>query len=109
MNKNIEDLIKITKENPDLPIIPIVDSTIVADGAYSWWMGSFGKVFVDEYFSTEDGVFLKSKEKMEDAIYFFYGCDIDDFEEDIEEVYNKIKWKKTIIVSIELPDMNKGE
>lgn len=34
-----EKFLRLVKENPDLPIIPMVDSTVVADNDYDSWLG----------------------------------------------------------------------
>lgn len=50
-------LIQLAKEKPNLPIIPFVDSEIVADDGYAWWMGSFGNVELSSYYVSTDRVY----------------------------------------------------
>ena len=38
-----ENLLQLIKENPDLPIVPMVDQEIVADDCCTWWIGKWGK------------------------------------------------------------------
>ena len=45
---NTEKFIQLIKENPELPIVPMVDYEVVDDG-YGWWVGSFGRCCVGEY------------------------------------------------------------
>ena len=39
----INGLLELVKQNPDLPILPMVDSEIVGDDGYCRWMGSWGE------------------------------------------------------------------
>lgn len=59
--KNREELFKLMQKNPDLPVVPMVDSEIVADDC-GYWLGSWGSAEVDEYFISEraERVFFKS-------------------------------------------------
>ena len=43
-----EKFIQLVKENPELPIVPMVDSDVVCDD-YGYWVGSFGRCSVGEY------------------------------------------------------------
>lgn len=45
----LNDLLQLMKENPDLPVIPMVDSDVVAGDEYGYWMGSIGKCEVREF------------------------------------------------------------
>lgn len=45
---NTEKLLKLIKENPDLPIVPMVDSDVVSDDC-GYWLGSFGSARLGEY------------------------------------------------------------
>ena len=50
---NGKELLKLVQENQDLPIVPMVDSEIVAEDGYNWWLGSFGHSVVDSYVYVE--------------------------------------------------------
>ena len=47
--ERLEELFRLIKENPDLPILPMVDSEIVAACGYATWTGSWGRADVVEY------------------------------------------------------------
>ena len=47
---NTQKFIKLVQENPELPVVPMVDSEVVADG-YGYWLGTFGHCEVGEYTS----------------------------------------------------------
>lgn len=43
MKNNIKELLKLIKQHPDLPIVAMVESEVVADD-YGYWMGEWGNV-----------------------------------------------------------------
>ena len=104
--RNREELFRLMKENPDLPVVPMVDSEIVADDCCSYWMGSWGRCEVTEYVSGNERVFFKDDD--EDAVldgfeeYRFKWEDWPD--EKITETFNSLPWVKCIVVYINLPE-----
>ena len=79
--KNLKELFRLVKENPDLEVIPMVHSECVADDGYSWWLAGVGTPRVDEYYKTDDRVYLKS--------------DFDDLVEDFMSVkYDELPWSE---------------
>lgn len=111
------EFLRLVKQNPNLPIVAMVDSEIVADDGYSWWLGSFKSASVDEYVSVEmygDNVFY-TRDQQDEIEEHFYNRICDEWEgEELsdEEVKQKahewaesLSWKKAIIVWISLPEM----
>lgn len=106
---NSEKLLKLVQENPDLPVIPMVDSEVVADDGYTWWMGEWGISEVTEYYMGREGVHFKSDDE-EDVLTDMAGCkysmtkdgrDVYDLSDDEwNELYNSLEWKKAIVVYI---------
>ena len=47
MNDIKKELIKLISENPDLPVIPIVNTDVVAED-WGWWLGEFVNVTLGE-------------------------------------------------------------
>lgn len=45
---NYKELIELVRQNPDLPVIPMVDGELCGDD-YGWYIGSFGTAKVGEY------------------------------------------------------------
>ena len=105
MNKT-ELFLEIVKENPTLPIIAMVDSEIVADEGYAWWLGSFGESFVGHYYNNDSRVYVREHEDENDI---FEDCfcteDFDEniTDEEISKVVDNLKWIRAILVRIELP------
>lgn len=112
-----EKFLKLVKENPDLPIIPMVDGAVVADNDYGSWLGSFGDCRIDSYASLnyygEERFFTRYgdedilKEYFEEQIADELGAD--DIYECIEklarEKIEKLPWIKSIIIDIDLPEV----
>lgn len=108
MNNNITELLRLVKENPDLPILPMVDGEIVCGDEYGRWVGSFGKCRVDEYVIDKwygDGC-IQFKDDDDDRLIegiaeHKYNGTEEDYQRAEEEL--KTMWIKAIIVNIDLP------
>lgn len=109
---NIDKLLELVRENPDLPIVPMVDGELVADeGGY--WMGKWGKCEVKEYYLGEEKVHFKGDDE-EDVLCDMVDCnfcytrdgkDIYDLSDDEwDKLYQNLPWIKSIVVYIEMPD-----
>ena len=109
---NIEKLINLAKENPDLPIVPMVDGEIAAE-EYGYWMGSWGNCEVKEYYLGEEKLHFKDDDMEEvlcDMVGCHYGCDkngndiYEMSENEWNQLYQSLSWVKCIVVYINLPD-----
>ena len=68
-----EELFKLMKENPELPVIPMVCEEVVSDDCSSYWMGSWGHSEVTEYYVGREKVHFKSDD-VEDVLTDMAGC-----------------------------------
>ena len=50
--KNRDELFRLMRENPDLPVVPMVDAEICGDDS-GYWCGAWGHASVDEYLMCE--------------------------------------------------------
>ena len=110
-----EKFLRLVKENPYLPIIPMVDSAVVADDDYASWLGSFGDCRIDSYVSLkyygEEKFFTRYgdedilKEYFEEQIADELGADDECIEKLAREKIEKLPWVKAIIVDIDLPEV----
>ena len=108
--KNHDDLFKLMQENPDLPVVPMVDADIVAGDDYGRWMGSWGSASVDEYlippddrpmiFKSDDDVFDTWEQCLPEAEFEA----LPENESECRPFYDALPWVKAIIVNINLPD-----
>ena len=104
----MNELFELIKENPDLPIVPMVDAEIVGDDS-GWWLGEWGKAEVTEYYKGEERIHFKDDDE-EDVLSDLYGCkygcdwqgrDIYDLsDEEWDKLYQSIPWEKCIVVWI---------
>lgn len=118
MNDKTQVLLSLIKENPDLPVVPMVNYDVVEDG-YGRWMGSVGDCFVGEYACYRDRFYDERKE-FEEAYYydndeelckmFNYHPQLDgvsvEVEKTLDEYLHTVSDKyfnKAIIVNIDLP------
>src|SRR5690625_1872037 len=112
---NIEKLLKLSKENSGLRIIPIINKNIVQNNDFNYWLGSIDDIYIDEICQSKEKTFLRSIDE-EDLIntYIDVICDTDYYEkrindEDIKKVREKaeklikqLKWEQVIVIKIEI-------
>ena len=70
MDKNTKELLELIKENPDLPILPMVNYE-VCGGDFAYWTGYFSRPVVDEFVFDEwygDGCVRFKSDGDEDSI-----------------------------------------
>lgn len=108
--KNRAELFHLMAENPELPVVPMVDSEIVADDDYNRWRGSWGASDVEEYIIGEELIYFRDdsdlyevdkvlEEMLHKEIYETIETDAE-----AQEAYAALPWVKAIIVNIDLPD-----
>lgn len=95
-------LLDLIKENPHLPIVPMVDSEVVADTDYSWWRGCWGHARVDKYYESDEGIYFYDENDIESLIEDVMGWDWYENKTDDEalEAYRNLPWVKCIVVNI---------
>ena len=104
--QNRDELFRLMKENPDLPVVPMVDGEICGDDS-GYWMAGWGESRVDEFliceraertaFKSEDDVFGT----LEDYLSYDDFDKLPDLESENLPIYDALPWKKAIIVYIE--------
>lgn len=102
--KQTEELLTLIKENPDLPIVPIVDGEICNDD-YGWYLGSWGFCCVKEFLTREKydtfEIMWKDDDVWDTLEKYFT---IEEFnaipDSKGREVYESLPWIKAIIIRI---------
>ncbi len=105
--QNLINLFKLIKENPDLPIVPMVNYEIVADDCSMYWMASWGESRIDSYCIKDERVWYLSDDRDEIFDHFFeMPIDLSAEQEErfIENAVSSLPWIKAIMVKIELPN-----
>ena len=111
---NIETLLKLTKENPELEIVPMVDYEVCGGDDFSRWMGSFGTAKIDEFYVPEfdeERIYFKStdEDRLGDKIFDHLELNNpswsdDKLQEETDKMLSEIQWEKVITVNINTPD-----
>lgn len=106
--ENREELFGLMQENPELPIVPMVDYEIVADDS-GRWLGSWGSSYIGEYLIGEEQVHFREDDdpsEVDKVLSERYGDDYytDMTDEQEAEAYAGLPWIKAIIVNIDLPE-----
>lgn len=102
--QNREKLLRLITENPDLPIVPMVDGEIAQDDGYGRWMGAWGSCCIGEYVIGKNRVCFRDGD-IEEAITETIGWPTYEkmTERQAKEVYETLPWTKAIIVNIDMP------
>lgn len=105
-NPKLAHMLDLIRQNPSLPIVPMVDHEIVADDTWGYWMGSWGHASVASYYHGEERVYFYDENDMEDLLVEVKGWDWLDTssEEEKLKVYRELPWIKCIVVYIDLPE-----
>lgn len=113
--ENLIELFNLIRKHPDLPIVAMVDSEIVADDG-GFWLGEWGRCEIDKYIVHEDYGVIFYEQGRPDTVdifekYFDYAeCGIDEELPDeqalplMKEKIDTLDWTEAIIVYIVLPD-----
>ena len=107
--ENREELFKLMKENPELSIVPMVNSEIVEDD-FGYWVGAWGRAKIDEYFISKraERIFFKSDDDVFDVLERHMSNEefdaLPESEEECRKFYDALPWNKAIIVYINLPE-----
>lgn len=102
-----EELFKLMEENPDLPIVPVVDYRIVCDD-FGHWLGAWGSSYIREYIMGKERVHFREDDDLR-AVYMVLYEKLDkEVYEAIDDAaaqtaYAELPWIKAIIVNIDLP------
>lgn len=105
-NIHLAQLLDLMKENPHLPVVPMVRSEIVCDDCFAYWMGSWGDARVDRYLLTDNRILFKGDDDPYEALLHIMDPDKLDrmTMKEIDAAYDALPWKKAIIVYIETPE-----
>jgi len=109
MNEKVRRLLELIKENPDLPIVPMVDADIVSGDDFGMWMGAWGNARVDSYIiDMRDMVRFKSDDDVFDVLERCLSQEefeaLPEADSECRPAYDALPWKEAIIVDIVMPE-----
>ena len=100
--KSTEELFKLMQENPDLPVVPMVDSDVIMQEGWAWYIGRLASAEIDEYLVVDEITYTKSSDDVWDVLEAVYGdiktCRMT--EEEAEKAYQQLPWIKAIMLHI---------
>ena len=105
--ERIEGLLKLIQENPELEIVPMVNTECVGGDDYGSWMAEWGSAKLDEYYCSDERVYFRDGDE-EDLQQQWIDYNYEDFpnasDEELdkmaEEYVKNLEWVKCIAVSI---------
>ncbi len=107
--KNREQLFKLMREYPDLPVIPMVSYEVVADDDCPYWKGSWGSAKLGAYIVGYMRIYFREDDAddMEDVLnHTTTGRDWYDAPEDeVTSAYQNLPWTECIVAYIDLPEV----
>ena len=101
-DKSKEKLFKLMQENPELSVIPMVDSDIINKEWLSWYIGRLESPEIDEYLVVDEIIYTKLSDDLWDVLEAVYG----EFkvskmtEEEAAEAYQQLPWIKAIMLYV---------
>ena len=103
--ENVEKLLKLIQQYPDVEIVPMIDCEAVPSDDYSSWAGSWGFASLDEYYRGDERIYFRSEDEeqlIDDEYEDFCGKGMNDDEvmEKAREKVNAYPWTKCICVYI---------
>jgi hypothetical protein len=106
--ENIQKLIELASKYPDLRILPLVDSEVVADDSFSSWIAYWGSPEIDYIWNYEgaERIYIKSYDyenliyEVMDEIDSDCEMDRDKCEKLAKEEVDGYEWEKVILVRI---------
>jgi len=109
--EKINQLLELVKNNPELPIYPMVYYEVCCGEDFNYWMGSWQEARLDEVWHTDERIYFKSKhyddlvdKEVDNNIDEWESCPDKLKEEMACDIVDKYEWKKCIVVKIYLPD-----
>ena len=102
--KNAEALLKLIAENPELPLLPMVDCEVIGDD-YGNWAGNWGNSRIDYFMVDDERIRFKGDEDPDETAERILPPD--EYEkmtdEEVQKFYDALPWEKAIVVYIGVP------
>ncbi len=106
--ENVSNLFKLIKENPDLPIVPMVATECVCGDEHGYWKAEWGSAKVTKYWMNEEGIYQYDdfSELVDEWVETNYDDEKyknltdEEIETIAEEVVNGYDWVDAIMVYI---------
>jgi len=119
MTEKNKELLKLIEENPDLPIVPMVDAEVIGDDS-GYWLGSWQGAYISKYILHEHyGVVFYDEKDLDivDIFEKFFDYEERGIDEEMPDsealqimkrIIDTLNWTRAIIVNIGLPEREAG-
>ena len=103
---NVKELLGLIEQNPDLRIMPMVETEVCASDDFGWWMASWGSISIEEVYVDDERVYIRSLDEddlIERLVWideFIDGLSEDEAIKKAENEVNNYKWERVIAVRI---------
>jgi len=105
--QKLKNLIKTAKENPELRIVPLVDSECIISNDYNIWVAKWGETEIEEIYEEDDRIYIKSKDcdeliqkQIEQNNNINDKYDWEKEYKKAEKIIEGYEWQKVIVVNI---------
>ena len=106
--ENVNVLLQLIKENPELPIVPMVATECVFDDSHGYWMAEWSKAKIDKYCVNDDRIYSYNEEFdelvddwIDENFESYERLTDDELRALAENKINNYDWEEAIIVYIE--------
>jgi hypothetical protein len=106
--ENVNILLGLIKENPNLPIVPMVATECVSDDSYGYWMAEWSKAEVTKYWCSDERIW-EYDYSFDELIDYWIDDNFEDYatlsDEELKNLaiktVNGYEWVDAIVVYIE--------
>lgn len=106
--ENIKNLAKLIAENPNMPVIPMVEQEVIGDDQAKRWAGHIGTSEVKEFILREniEGTFFYYRKDQENLIDMIAeNSEEEDYsvaQQEAREKVNAMQWNKAIFLNVDM-------
>ncbi|EGD47104.1 hypothetical protein Cpap_1496 [Ruminiclostridium papyrosolvens DSM 2782] len=96
--ENVKNLLNLVQENPELRILPLVDTECVVSDDYGSWVARWDTTEIDFVFVKDERMYRKSadfEDLVDEAMH-----DFDFSDEKARKIVDGYEWEKVILVNI---------
>lgn len=110
--ENREALFALMHDHPDLPVVPMVHTEVVAADDYAYWMGGWGSSEITKFYLGDEKVHFYEPDDLDEVCQALNDVPYTESYEDAYEredavnleLYNALPWVEAIVVYIRLRD-----
>ena len=104
MDETITSVIEMIQQYPDLPVICMVSSEVVAEDSWSRWLAKVGDVYRAKIWIGEERVYFYNERCVDEDVINDPDCiypEMELTEERAKEVYDGLPWEECIVLNID--------